>query len=154
MAEKLACPFCGHKKSYVNDTRETEENHAVRRRRVCEGCGSRYTTYERIQQRALIVIKKDDQRENFDREKIFKSISLALRKRNVDQEKIEKIVNAIIRKLENSGETEIKSSLIGEHIMGALSNLDQVAYVRFASVYKDFREAKDFEDFLGNLDDK
>ena len=154
MAEKLACPYCNDKESYTKDTRPTEENNAIRRRRVCRGCGSRYTTYERVQQRELIVIKKNNQRETLDREKIFKSISLALRKRNIEQDKIEKIVNAIVRKLENSGETEIKSSLIGEYIMEALSHLDQVAYVRFASVYKNFREVKDFEDFLDNLEDK
>ncbi len=154
MAEKLACPYCNHKESYTKDTRPTEENNAIRRRRVCGGCGSRYTTYERVQQRELIIIKKNNQRETLDREKIFKSISLALRKRNIEQDKIEKIITAIVRRLENSGESEIKSNLIGEYIMEALSNLDQVAYVRFASVYKDFREAKDFEDFLGNLEDK
>ena len=154
MAEKLACPYCNHKESYTKDTMPTEVINAIRRRRVCGGCGSRYTTYERVQQRELIVIKKNNQRETLDREKIFKSISLALRKRNIEQDKIEKIITAIVRRLENSGESEIKSNLIGEYIMEALSNLDQVAYVRFASVYKDFREVKDFEDFLGNLDDK
>ncbi|PPR46485.1 MAG: Transcriptional repressor NrdR [Alphaproteobacteria bacterium MarineAlpha5_Bin9] len=154
MADKIACPYCGHKSSYVKDTRESEENHAIRRRRVCEGCGSRYTTYERIQQRDLIVIKKNGQRESLDREKIFKSISLAVRKRNIEQDKIDKIINAILRKLEDSGESEVHSDLIGQHIMEALSNLDKVAYVRFASVYKDFTATKDFEDFLGNLDSK
>tara|TARA_B100000315_G_C14175798_1_gene406658 strand:- start:6 stop:458 length:453 start_codon:yes stop_codon:yes gene_type:complete len=150
----MRCPFCSNKDSAVNDTRSTEDNTAIRRRRVCEGCGSRFTTYERIQLRDLVVIKKDNQREQFDRDKMYRSLSLALRKRNVDQEKIEKIINAIVRRLENSGESEIQTNLIGEYIMNALSNLDQVAYVRFASVYKNFREAKDFEDFLGNLDDK
>ena len=150
----MRCPFCSNKDSAVNDTRSTEDNTAIRRRRVCEGCGSRFTTYERIQLRDLVVIKKNNQREQFDRDKMYRSLSLALRKRNVDQEKIEKIINAIVRRLENSGESEIQTKLIGEYIMDALSNLDQVAYVRFASVYKNFREAKDFEDFLGNLDDK
>ena len=150
----MRCPFCSNKDSAVNDTRSTEDNTAIRRRRVCEGCGSRFTTYERIQLRDLVVIKKNNQREQFDRDKMYRSLSLALRKRNVDQEKIEKIINAIVRRLENSGESEIQTNLIGEYIMNALSNLDQVAYVRFASVYKNFREAKDFEDFLGNLDDK
>ena len=150
----MRCPFCSHENSQVRDSRPTEDNTAIRRRRVCEQCGSRFTTFERIQLRDLIVIKKNNQREPFDRDKMFRSLSLALRKRNVDQEKIEKIVNAINRRLENSGEMEIKTSLIGEYIMEALSNLDQVAYVRFASVYKNFREAKDFEDFLGSLDDK
>ena len=150
----MRCPFCSHENSQVRDSRPTEDNTAIRRRRICEQCGSRFTTFERIQLRDLIVIKNNNQKEPFDRDKMFRSLSLALRKRDVDQEKIEKIVNAINRRLENSGETEIKTSLIGEYIMEALSNLDQVAYVRFASVYKNFREAKDFEDFLGNLDDK
>ena len=150
----MRCPFCSHEDSQVKDSRPTEDNTAIRRRRVCDQCGSRFTTFERIQLRDLIVIKNNNQKQPFDRDKMFRSLSLALRKRNVDQEKIEKIVNAINRKLENSGETEIKTSLIGEYIMEALSNLDQVAYVRFASVYKNFREAKDFEDFLGSLDDK
>ena len=150
----MRCPFCSHEDSQVKDSRPTEDNTAIRRRRVCDQCGSRFTTFERIQLRDLIVIKNNNQKQPFDRDKMFRSLSLALRKRNVDQEKIEKIVNAINRKLENSGENEIKTSLIGEYIMEALSNLDQVAYVRFASVYKNFREAKDFEDFLGNLDDK
>jgi len=150
----VRCPFCSHENSQVRDSRPTEDNTAIRRRRICDQCGSRFTTFERIQLRDLIVIKKNNQREPFDRDKMFRSLSLALRKRNVDQEKIEKIVNAINRRLENSGESEIKTNLIGEYIMEALSNLDQVAYVRFASVYKNFREAKDFEDFLGNLDDK
>jgi len=150
----MRCPFCSHEDSQVRDSRPTEDNTAIRRRRICEQCGSRFTTFERIQLRDLIVIKNNNQKESFDRDKMFRSLSLALRKRNVDQEKIEKIVNAIVRRLENSGETEIKTNLIGEYIMEALSNLDQVAYVRFASVYKNFREAKDFEDFLGNLDDK
>lgn len=150
----MRCPFCSHEDSQVRDSRPTEDNTAIRRRRICDQCGSRFTTFERIQLRDLIVIKTNNQKEPFDRDKMFRSLSLALRKRDIDQEKIEKIVNAINRKLENSGETEIKTSLIGEYIMEALSNLDQVAYVRFASVYKNFREAKDFEEFLGSLDDK
>ena len=150
----MRCPFCSNEDTQVRDSRPTEENTSIRRRRVCEQCGSRFTTFERIQLRDLVVIKKNSQRDPFDRDKVFRSLSLALRKRNVDQEKIEKIVNAIVRRLENSWESEIKSNLIGEYIMEALSNLDQVAYVRFASVYKNFREAKDFEEFLGNLDYK
>ena len=150
----MRCPFCSNQDSQVKDSRPTEDNTAIRRRRICDQCSSRFTTFERIQLRDLVIIKTNDKREAFDRDKMFRSISLALRKRNIDQETIEKIVNAIVRKLENSGETEIKSNLIGEYIMDALSHLDQVAYVRFASVYKNFREAKDFEDFLGNLDDK
>ena len=150
----MRCPFCSNKDSQVKDSRHTEDNTAIRRRRICDQCGSRFTTFERIQLRDLIVIKKNNQKEIFDRDKIFRSISLALRKRNVDQDKIERIVNGIVRRLENSGETEIKTNLIGELIMDALLNLDKVAYVRFASVYKNFREAKDFEDFLDNLEDK
>ena len=132
----MRCPFCSNEDTQVRDSRPTEDNTSIRRRRVCEQCGSRFTTFERIQLRDLVVIKKNNQRDPFDRDKMHRSLSLALRKRNVDQEKIEKIVNAIVRRLENSGESEIKSNLIGEYIMEALSNLDQVAYVRFASVYK------------------
>ncbi len=150
----MRCPFCSNYDSQVKDSRPTEDNTAIRRRRICEQCGSRFTTFERIQLRDLIVIKTNGQKEVFDRDKMYRAISLALRKRTVDQDKIEKIVNAIVRKLENSGETEIKSSLIGQYIMDALSHLDQVAYVRFASVYKNFREVKDFEDFLDNLEEK
>jgi len=150
----MRCPFCSNEDSQVKDSRPTEDNTAIRRRRICDQCGSRFTTFERIQLRDLVVVKSNGQKEIFDRDKMFRSLSLALRKRNIDQEKIEKIVNAIVRKLENSGDTEIKTVVIGEYIMDALSHLDQVAYVRFASVYKNFREVKDFEDFLGNLEDK
>ena len=150
----MRCPFCSNEDTQVKDSRPTEDNTSIRRRRVCDACGSRFTTFERIQLRDLVVVKSNGQKENFDRDKMYRSLSLALRKRNVDNEKIEKIVNAIVRKLENSGETDIKSNVIGQYIMEALMHLDQVAYVRFASVYKNFREAKDFEDFLGNLEDK
>ena len=150
----MRCPYCSFEDSQVKDSRHTEDNTAIRRRRICEQCGSRFTTFERIQLRDLIVIKNNGQKEIFDRDKMFRSLSLSLRKRNVEQDKTEKIVSAIARRLENSGDTEIKSSIIGEYIMEALSNLDQVAYVRFASVYKNFREVKDFEDFLDNLEEK
>ncbi len=150
----MRCPFCSNEDTQVKDSRPTEDNTSIRRRRICDQCGSRFTTFERIQLRDLVVVKSKGQKENFDRDKMFRSLSLALRKRSVDNEKIEKIINAIVRKLENSGETEIKSSIIGQYIMEALMHLDQVAYVRFASVYKNFREAKDFEDFLDNLEDK
>ena len=150
----MRCPFCSNEDSQVKDSRPTEDNTAIRRRRICDQCGSRFTTFERIQLRDLIVLKNNGQKEIFDRDKMFRAISLALRKRTVDQDKIEKIVNAIVRKLENSGDGEIKTEVVGQYIMEALSNLDQVAYVRFASVYKNFREVKDFEDFLGNLEDK
>ena len=150
----MRCPFCSNEDSQVKDSRPTEDNTAIRRRRICDQCGSRFTTFERIQLRDLVVIKTSEQKEVFDRDKMFRSLAMALRKRNIDQEKIEKIVNAIVRKLENSGDTEIKTSLIGQYIMEALSHLDQVAYVRFASVYKNFREVKDFEDFLDKLEEK
>ncbi len=150
----MRCPFCSNEDSQVKDSRPTEDNTAIRRRRICEQCGSRFTTFERIQLRDLIVSKSNGKKESFDRDKMFRSLSLALRKRNIDSEKIEKIVNAIVRKLENTGEGEINTAIIGQYIMEALSHLDQVAYVRFASVYKNFREVKDFEDFLGNLEDK
>ena len=149
----MRCPFCSNQDSQVKDSRPTEDNTAIRRRRICDQCGSRFTTFERIQLRDLIVLKTNGKKDVFDRDKMFRSLSLALRKRNVDQEKIEKIVNAIVRKLENFGDTEVKTTLIGEYIMEALSHLDQIAYVRFASVYKNFREVKDFEDFLDNLED-
>ena len=150
----MRCPFCSNEDSQVKDSRPTEDNTAIRRRRICDQCGSRFTTFERIQLRDLVVVKTNQSKEIFDRDKMFRSLSMALRKRNIDQEKIEKIVNAIVRKLENSGDSEIKTSMIGQYIMDALSHLDQVAYVRFASVYKNFREVKDFEDFLDNLEDK
>ena len=149
----MRCPLCSNQDSQVKDSRPTEDNTAIRRRRICDQCGSRFTTFERIQLRDLVAIKTNGQKEVFDRDKMFRSLSLALRKRNIEQEKIEKIVNAIVRKLENFGDTEVKTTLIGEYIMEALSHLDQIAYVRFASVYKNFREVKDFEDFLDNLED-
>ena len=150
----MRCPFCSNEDTQVKDSRPTEDNTSIRRRRICDQCGSRFTTFERIQLRDLIVVKSNSQKESFDRDKMYRSISLALRKRNINTETIEKIVNAIVRKLENSGDTEVKTNLIGEYIMDALSHLDQVAYVRFASVYKNFREVKDFEDFLDNLEEK
>ncbi len=150
----MRCPFCSNEDSQVKDSRHTEDNTAIRRRRICDQCGSRFTTFERIQLRDIVLVKSNGQKEAFDRDKMYRSISLALRKRNIDTEKIEKIVNAIVRKLENSGDAEINTKIIGQFIMEALANLDQVAYVRFASVYKNFREVKDFEDFLGNLEDK
>ena len=150
----MRCPFCSNVDSQVKDSRHTEDNTAIRRRRICDQCGSRFTTFERIQLRDLIVIKNNGKKENFDRDKVFRSLSLSLRKRNIEQDKIEKIVSAIARRLENSGETEIRTNIIGEYVMEALSNLDQVAYVRYASVYKNFREVKDFEDFLVNLEEK
>lgn len=147
----MRCPFCGNEDTQVKDSRPTEDNSAIRRRRFCPACGSRFTTFERVQLRDLVVLKKGGQRQPFDRDKLMRSINIAVRKRPIDEERVERIVNSITRRLESSGETEIDSAQIGELVMEALAGLDQVAYVRFASVYKNFREAKDFEDFLGNL---
>ena len=147
----MRCPFCSNEDSQVKDSRPTEDNTAIRRRRICETCGSRFTTFERIQLRDLIVVKTNGQKESFDRDKMYRSLSLALRKRDIETEKIEKIVNAIVRKLENSGEGEIRTALIGQYIMDALANLDQVAYVRFASVYRDFQDIKDFSEEINSL---
>ena len=147
----MRCPFCSNEDSQVKDSRPTEDNTAIRRRRICETCGSRFTTFERIQLRDLIVVKTDGQKETFDRDKMYRSLSLALRKRDIETEKIEKIVNAIVRKLENSGEGEIRTALIGQYIMEALANLDQVAYVRFASVYRDFQDIKEFAEEISSL---
>ncbi len=147
----MRCPFCGHEDTQVKDSRPTEDNSAIRRRRLCPDCGSRFTTFERVQLRELVVVKRNGQRAPFDREKLARSIAIAVRKRPVDEERVERIVNGIQRRLESSGETEIPSTMIGELVMDALYALDQVAYVRFASVYRNFREAKDFEDFVGKL---
>ncbi len=147
----MRCPFCGHDDTQVKDSRPTEDNSAIRRRRSCPGCGSRFTTFERVQIRDLVVIKTDGSRVPFDREKLLRSVKIALRKRPVDEEQIERIVNGIHRHLESMGENEIPSKIIGEAVMDRLMDLDKVAYVRFASVYRNFREAKDFEDFLGKM---
>jgi transcriptional repressor NrdR len=147
----MRCPFCGHDDTQVKDSRPTEDNSAIRRRRQCPNCGARFTTFERVQLRELTVLKSGGQREPFDRDKLVRSISIACRKRPVDPERIERIVNGIVRRLESMGESEIPSALIGEMVMDALSTLDKVAYVRFASVYKNFREAKDFEQFVGQM---
>ena len=147
----MRCPFCGHDDSQVKDSRPTEDNSAIRRRRQCEGCGGRFTTFERIQLRELLVIKTEGEREPFDREKLERSLSVACRKRPVDNTQIEKLASAIQRQLETLGESEIESKQIGEFVMDGLKALDSVAYIRFASVYKDFNEAKDFEDFAGSV---
>jgi len=144
-------PFCGHDDSQVKDSRPTEDNSAIRRRRQCEGCGGRFTTFERIQLRELLVIKSEGKREPFDREKLERSLSVACRKRPVDNTQIEKLASAIQRQLETLGESEIETKRIGEFVMDGLKALDSVAYIRFASVYKDFSEAKDFEDFAGSV---
>ena len=147
----MRCPFCGNDDTQVKDSRPTEDNNAIRRRRQCVNCGARFTTFERVQLRELTVVKKSGARATFDREKPLRSISIALRKRPVEPERIERIVNGIQRRLESRGETDIQSSVIGEMVMDALAGLDQVAYVRFASVYRNFREAKDFENFVERL---
>ena len=147
----MRCPFCGHNDTQVKDSRPTEDNAAIRRRRFCADCGSRFTTFERVQLRDLTILKKNGQRVAFDRDKLIRSIQMATRKRPVDEERIERVVNGIQRRLESSGENEIRSETVGELVMEALSNLDSVAYVRFASVYKNFREARDFEDFVGQI---
>lgn len=144
----MRCPFCGHEDTQVKDSRPTEDNTAIRRRRFCPDCGARFTTFERVQLRELTVLKKSGQREPFDRDKLARSMMIALRKRPVDPERLERVVNGIVRRLESSGESEIKGEAIGELVMEALATLDPVAYVRFASVYRNFREAKDFEDFI------
>ena len=147
----MRCPFCGHNDTQVKDSRPTEDNAAIRRRRACPACGSRWTTFERVYLRELTVLKKNGQRASFDRDKLARSIHIAVRKRPIDDEQVERIVNGIQRRLESSGESDIPTPMIGEMVMDALASLDQVAYVRFASVYRNFREAKDFEDFIGKL---
>jgi transcriptional repressor NrdR len=148
----MLCPFCREKDTSVVDSRPTEDGTAIRRRRVC-ACDrkERFTTFERVQFRELTVIKNNGRRAPFDRDKIAKSITIALRKRPIDSESVEKFISKIVRNLEGLGENEIPTSTIGKFIMDGLSNLDQVAYVRFASVYRNFKEAKDFEQFIGNL---
>lgn len=147
----MRCPFCQHEDTQVKDSRPTEDNTAIRRRRFCPACGARFTTFERVQLRELTVVKSNNRREPFDRDKIERSMRIALRKRPVEDERIERVVNSLVRQLETSGETEIPSQKIGEMVMQVLATLDPVAYVRFASVYRNFREAKDFEDFVGKI---
>lgn len=147
----MRCPYCGSNETQVKDSRPTEDNTAIRRRRLCSDCGGRFTTFERVQLRELTVIKKNGRRVPFDRDKLIRSLQIALRKRPVEPERVERMVSGIVRRLENMGESEIPSSAIGHLVMEALKTLDDVAYVRFASVYKNFREAKDFEALLGEL---
>ena len=150
----MRCPFCGHNDTQVKDSRPTEDNAAIRRRRSCPECSARWTTFERVQLREMSIMKKNDRKEPFEREKLTRSLRVALQKRPVDGDQIERIVNSIQRRLESLGEAEIPSKVIGEIVMDVLSELDQVAYVRFASVYRNFREAKDFEAFVGTLSDE
>ena len=147
----MKCPFCGVEDTQVKDSRPAEDSAAIRRRRACTECGARFTTFERVQLREITIIKTDGRRVPFEREKLARSIRVALRKRPVDEDRIEKLVNSIQRRLETEGESEIPSNKIGEIVMETLKELDQVAYVRFASVYRNFGEAKDFQSFLGEL---
>jgi transcriptional repressor NrdR len=149
----MRCPFCGGEETQVKDSRPTEDNTAIRRRRICNTCGGRFTTFERVQLRELMVLKRAGRRVPFDREKLMRSVQIAVRKRPVDPDKIERMVSGIVRQLESSGETEITAETIGNHVMEGLKGIDDVAYVRFASVYKNFREAKDFEALLDELND-
>ena len=147
----MRCPFCGHDDSQVKDSRPTEDGAAIRRRRQCEGCGARFTTFERIQLRDLFILKKNGQRQAFDRSKLEHSISIACRKRPIDPDRIDRLVSAIQRQIETSGESEIPADMVGQMVMDGLKALDSVAYIRFASVYKDFTEASDFEAIAGTV---
>jgi len=147
----MRCPYCGAADTQVKDSRPTEDANAIRRRRVCVACGGRFTTFERVQLRELTVLKRSGRRVPFDRDKLMRSVQVALRKRPVDGERVERMVSGIVRQLESRGEAEIPAEEIGLLVMDGLRGLDDVAYVRFASVYRDFREAKDFEAFVGEL---
>ena len=147
----MRCPYCAHEDSQVKDSRPTEDGAAIRRRRQCEGCSARFTTFERIQLRDVMILKSEGRRELLDRDKLLHSVSIACRKRPIDGERIERLVSSIQRRLETSGDSEVESARIGEMVMDGLKGLDSVAYIRFASVYKDFTEAKDFEEFAGNI---
>jgi transcriptional repressor NrdR len=147
----MRCPYCGNTNTQVKDSRPSEDHTAIRRRRVCSDCSGRFTTFERVQLRELTVVKKNGRRVPFDRDKLMRSLQIALRKRSVDPERVERMVSGIVRRLENMGEGDIKSETVGRLVMEGLKGLDDVAYVRFASVYKNFREARDFEELLGEL---
>ncbi|APT57181.1 transcriptional regulator NrdR [Roseomonas gilardii] len=148
----MRCPFCGSEDTQVKDSRPADEGNSIRRRRVCNGCGERFTTFERVQLRELTVVKTDGRRVPFDRDKLGRSIRVALRKRPVEEGAVDRIVNSLQRRLETDGDSEVTSKQIGRMVLERLKELDQVAYVRFASVYENFREAKDFQDLLGSLD--
>ncbi|MFW2436945.1 MAG: transcriptional regulator NrdR [Parvibaculales bacterium] len=147
----MRCPYCMNADTQVKDSRPTEENTVIRRRRVCADCGGRFTTFERVQLRELTIVKNTGRKVPFERDKLMRSVQVALRKRPVEAERIERMVSGIVRRLENLGESEIPAKMVGELVMEGLYALDQVAYVRFASVYRNFREAKDFEEFLGEM---
>lgn len=144
----MRCPFCQNEDTQVKDSRPTEDGAAIRRRRQCDKCGSRFTTFERVQLRDLTVLKRSGRRAPFDRDKLARSVTIALRKRPIEPEQIEQMVSGIVRKLESQGEAEVASETIGEMVMEALAHLDPVAYVRYASVYRDFRDTSDFGDFI------
>ncbi|MGK2739588.1 transcriptional regulator NrdR [Tepidicaulis sp. LMO-SS28] len=147
----MRCPYCGNEDTQVKDSRPTEDNNAIRRRRACTACGGRFTTFERVQLRELTIIKTTGRRVPFDRDKLMRSVQVAMRKRPVEAERVERMVSGIVRRLESMGESDIPSQVVGEMVMEGLRTLDDVAYVRFASVYRNFREAKDFEDVIGEL---
>jgi transcriptional repressor NrdR len=144
----MRCPFCQNEDTQVKDSRPTEDGAAIRRRRQCDKCGSRFTTFERVQLRDLTVVKRSGRRVPFDRDKLARSLAIALRKRPIEQDQIEQMISAIVRRLESQGESEVPSETIGEMVMEALAHLDPVAYVRYASVYRDFRDTSDFGDFI------
>lgn len=150
----MRCPFCGCDDTQVKDSRAAEDGSSIRRRRQCGACGARFTTFERVQLRELVVVKSSGRKVPFDRDKLMRSINIALRKRNVDPERVEQMVSGVTRRLEAIGDPEIDSKLIGELVMEGLAGLDDVAYVRYASVYKNFREARDFEQFLDGMDEQ
>lgn len=147
----MRCPFCGNVDTQVKDSRPAEDHIAIRRRRLCPACGGRFTTYERVQLRDLVVVKKNGRREEFDRDKLARSIRISLRKRPVEAERVDQMINGIVRRLESLGDIDIPSDAIGGIVMESLARIDTVAYVRFASVYKNFQEVSDFEDFVSEL---
>lgn len=147
----MRCPFCAHDDSQVKDSRPTEDSTSIRRRRQCSSCGARFTTFERVQLREVVVVKSGDRREPFDRSKIEQSVALACRKRGVEQERIDQLISGIQRQVETAGDAEIRSERIGEMVMNGLHQIDTVAYIRFASVYRDFSEARDFEEFASTV---
>jgi transcriptional repressor NrdR len=147
----MRCPYCGTADTQVKDSRPAEDDTVIRRRRQCDACGGRFTTFERVQLRELTVVKKNGRRVPFDRDKLLRSVNVALRKRSVDPDRVDRMVNGIVRQLESSGDTEVSSDKIGTLVMEGLKNLDEVAYVRFASVYRNFTNSEDFKDVLGEL---
>ena len=150
----MRCPFCGCADTQVKDSRSAEDGSTIRRRRQCAACGGRFTTFERVQLQELVVVKSSGKRAPFDRDKLMRSVGIAVRKRDIDPERVEQMVSGVVRRLETMGETEINTQTIGKMVMEGLAGLDDVAYVRYASVYKNFREARDFEQFIDRLDDQ